>query len=82
VQVPSDRFQGVADANLVRKFGANATAVVYEDSAYGYGLAFNFIAGFTKGEGQGMREIGDDKPHMHRLPWVWGPVPAVYQHEP
>jgi ABC-type branched-subunit amino acid transport system substrate-binding protein len=49
LQVPSDKFQGVTAANLVRSSGANVTAVVYEDSAYGYGLAFNFIAGFTKG---------------------------------
>jgi ABC-type branched-subunit amino acid transport system substrate-binding protein len=49
LQVPSDRYQGVTAANLVHKSGANTTAVVYEDSAYGYGLAFNFIAGFTKG---------------------------------
>jgi hypothetical protein len=52
LQVPSDRFQGVTAANLVRSSGANTTAVVYEDSAYGYGLAFNFIAGFTKGTQQ------------------------------
>jgi hypothetical protein len=50
LQVPSDRFQGVTAATLVRSSGINTTAVVYEDSAYGYGLAFNFIAGFTKGE--------------------------------
>lgn len=49
LQVPSDRFQGVAAAHLVRSSGANVTALVYEDDAYGYGLAFSFIAGFTKG---------------------------------
>ncbi|KAF6234464.1 periplasmic binding protein-like I [Scenedesmus sp. NREL 46B-D3] len=49
--VPSDRFQGVAAAHLVRSSGANVTALVYEDDAYGYGLAFSFIAGFTKDGG-------------------------------
>uniref|UniRef100_A0A383W2N6 Receptor ligand binding region domain-containing protein n=1 Tax=Tetradesmus obliquus TaxID=3088 RepID=A0A383W2N6_TETOB len=49
--VPSDKFQGVTAANLVRKSGATVTALIYEDNAYGYGLAFNFIAGFTKERG-------------------------------
>lgn len=49
--VPSDRYQGVAAANLVHKAGVRNVAIVYEDSAYGFGLAFNFIAGFTKDGG-------------------------------
>lgn len=48
--MPSDRFQGVAAANLVAREGVRDVAVVYEDNTYGYGLAFNFIAGFTKGK--------------------------------
>jgi hypothetical protein len=51
IQVPSDRFQGVAAADLVYRNGSRNVGVLYEDAAYGYGLAFNFIAGFTKGEG-------------------------------
>lgn len=47
--VPSDKFQGHAAANLLIKKGYRNVAVVYEDAAYGYGLAFNFIASFTKG---------------------------------
>lgn len=47
--VPSDRFQGQAAANLLYKRGYRNVAVVYEDAAYGYGLAFHFIASFTKG---------------------------------
>jgi hypothetical protein len=34
---------------VYREGGRNA-GLVYEDSPYGYGLAFNFIAGFTKSE--------------------------------
>lgn len=49
LQVPSDRYQGVAAAGLVYRSGVRNVAVVYEDSAYGFGLSFNFIAGFTKG---------------------------------
>jgi hypothetical protein len=48
--VPSDKHQGHAAANLLIKKGYRNVAVVYEDAAYGYGLAFNFIASFTKGE--------------------------------
>lgn len=47
--VPSDKFQGQAAANLLIKKGYRNVAMVYEDAAYGYGLAFNFIASFTKG---------------------------------
>jgi hypothetical protein len=47
IQVPSDRFQGVAAANLIYGNKAKSTGLVYEDDAYGYGLAFNFIAGYT-----------------------------------
>jgi ABC-type branched-subunit amino acid transport system substrate-binding protein len=47
--VPSDKFQGQAAANLLIKKGYRNVAIVYEDAAYGYGLAFNFIAAFTKG---------------------------------
>lgn len=47
--VPSDKFQGQAAANLLIKKGYRNVAMVYEDAAYGYGLAFNFIAAFTKG---------------------------------
>lgn len=47
--VPSDRFQGQAAANLLIKKGYRNVAMVYEDAAYGYGLAFNFMAAFTKG---------------------------------
>ena len=50
VQVPSDRYQGVALAKLMYQDGARAVGLVYEDSTYGYGLAFNFIAAFTNGE--------------------------------
>eukprot|EP00775_Hariotina_reticulata_P002127 gene2127-2446_t len=46
--VPSDRYQGVAAAELVYRDGGRNAGLVYEDSPYGYGLAFNFIAGFTK----------------------------------
>eukprot|EP00878_Enallax_costatus_P044940 GHUV01053737.1.p1 GENE.GHUV01053737.1~~GHUV01053737.1.p1 ORF type:complete len:309 (+),score=77.77 GHUV01053737.1:765-1691(+) len=49
--VPSDRYQGVAAAGLVYRSGVRNVAVVYEDSAYGFGLSFNFIAGFTKDGG-------------------------------
>jgi ABC-type branched-subunit amino acid transport system substrate-binding protein len=49
-QVPSDRYQGVAAAGLVARSGSRNVGLVYEDAAYGYGLAFNFIAGFTSGE--------------------------------
>jgi ABC-type branched-subunit amino acid transport system substrate-binding protein len=49
LQVPSDRYQGVAAANLVYRNGSRNVGLVYEDAAYGYGLAFNFIAGFTNG---------------------------------
>lgn len=44
----ADRYQGVAAANLVWANGGRNAALIYEDSSYGYGLAFNFIAGFTK----------------------------------
>jgi branched-chain amino acid transport system substrate-binding protein len=47
--VPSDRFQGQAAANLLIRKGYRNVAMVYEDAAYGYGLAFNFMASFTKG---------------------------------
>lgn len=53
LQVPSDRYQGVAAANLVYGNGSRNVGLVYEDAAYGYGLAFNFIAGFTKGARSG-----------------------------
>lgn len=48
--VPSDKFQGQAAADLLLKKGYRNVALVYEDAAYGYGLAFNFIAAFTKGQ--------------------------------
>lgn len=48
-QVPSDRYQARALAHLMASRGRRATAVVYEDTAYGYGFAFSFIASFTKG---------------------------------
>lgn len=47
--VPSDKFQGKAAADLLTGRGYRNIAIVYEDAAYGYGLAFNFIAAFTKG---------------------------------
>jgi hypothetical protein len=47
--VPSDKFQGQAGADLAYKKGVRTVAMVYEDASYGYGLAFSFIAGFTKG---------------------------------
>lgn len=49
--VPSDRAQGLAAANLAYSKGARRVAIVYEDTSYGYGLAFSFIAGFTKAGG-------------------------------
>ncbi|KAF8056017.1 Atf7ip [Scenedesmus sp. PABB004] len=49
--VPSDRYQGVAAAKLVARRGARVVGLAYEDNAYGYGLAFNFIAGFTNAGG-------------------------------
>jgi ABC-type branched-subunit amino acid transport system substrate-binding protein len=48
----NDRFQGQAAARLLIGKGYRNVAMVYEDAAYGYGLAFNFIAAFTKGEHQ------------------------------
>jgi ABC-type branched-subunit amino acid transport system substrate-binding protein len=48
--VPSDKFQGQAGADLAHKKGFRNVAMVYEDAAYGWGLAFNFIAAFTKSE--------------------------------
>jgi hypothetical protein len=50
VVVVTNRFQGQAAARLLIGKGYRNVAMVYEDSAYGYGLAFNFIAAFTKGE--------------------------------
>ncbi|KAF6254600.1 periplasmic binding protein-like I [Scenedesmus sp. NREL 46B-D3] len=49
--VPSDRYQGVAAASLVYRQGGRNVGLVYDDSVYGYGLAFNFIAGFTSAGG-------------------------------
>lgn len=50
MQVPSDRYQGIAAAKLMYQDGARHAGLVYEDSTYGYGLAFNFIAAFTNGK--------------------------------
>lgn len=49
--VPSDRYQGAAAAALVLKKGIKRVGMVYEDVSYGYGLAFNFIASFTRDGG-------------------------------
>jgi hypothetical protein len=79
MQVPSDKFQGVTAANLVHKSGANVTALVYEDSAYGYGLAFNFIAGFTKGEPTGVGVLGSRRYGKLRVR-VWASQKVRQQH--
>lgn len=49
--VPSDRYQGAAAAEVAREMGMKSVGVVYEDRSYGYGLAFNFIADFTRDGG-------------------------------
>eukprot|EP00775_Hariotina_reticulata_P003097 gene3097-3376_t len=46
--VPSDRYQGAALAQQMYDDGFRAVALVYSDNTYGYGLAFNFIASYTK----------------------------------
>ena len=48
--VPSDKFQGVALANLVLDQGGKNTFLVQEDAAYGNGLAYSFTAAYTAGE--------------------------------
>lgn len=45
--MPSDRYQGMAAADLIVRNGGRNVGVIYEDSPYGYGLAFSFIAAFT-----------------------------------
>lgn len=42
-----DRYQGVAAANLIFRRGGRNIGLVYENNQYGYGLAYNVIAGFT-----------------------------------
>lgn len=49
--VPSDRYQGAAAAEFALKKGLKTIGMVYEDASYGYGLAFNFIATFTRDGG-------------------------------
>lgn len=45
--VPSDTFQGSAIADLLVNSGHKNIGLVYEDTPYGYGLGFSFIASFT-----------------------------------
>ncbi|KAF6261902.1 periplasmic binding protein-like I [Scenedesmus sp. NREL 46B-D3] len=45
--IPSDTYQGSAVADLVSNRGLKNIGLVYEDTAYGYGLGFSFIAAFT-----------------------------------
>jgi ABC-type branched-subunit amino acid transport system substrate-binding protein len=52
LQVPSDTFQGSAAADLMVNSGHQNIALVYEDTPYGYGLGFAFIAAFTSREWQ------------------------------
>jgi len=49
--VPSDKYQGVALANLVLDQGGKSTFLVQEDAAYGNGLAYSFTAAYTAANG-------------------------------
>jgi ABC-type branched-subunit amino acid transport system substrate-binding protein len=50
--VPSDKFQGVAAADMVLAAGGKRCVVLAENTPYGYGLSFNFIASYTAKGGQ------------------------------
>jgi ABC-type branched-subunit amino acid transport system substrate-binding protein len=49
-QIPSDTYQGGAAADLMVNTNHKNIALVYEDTPYGYGLGFAFIAAFTSRE--------------------------------
>lgn len=50
--VPSDRYQGQYAAQKLIEQGVKKVVVAYSDGSYGQGLAFSFIAAFTKDGGQ------------------------------
>jgi len=49
--VPSDAFQGIALAKLVKDNGVNAVSTIYVNNAYGQGLADAFASAFEEAGG-------------------------------